>query len=218
DWGRELEARVLADQHARRGERVEPEETGGGHERQRDEEETRIAPAARGQSDRVAERNVQRSGGQDDPEVCGVVLPGAVERRPREDGDEDSRAGDDRQPWPDPARVAGPRLNGFDRGFGHRPSANPKPKRRQACLWPGESVSAVCVRPLPCGDEAVAAAAARVARGAGDRRRRGGARGRSERGRGRAGSEPWAGAPPAARGAAGGPRLVVRQRRRADRI
>ena len=50
---------------------MEPEETGGGHERQRDEEETRIAPAARGHSDRVAERNVQRSGGQDDPEESG---------------------------------------------------------------------------------------------------------------------------------------------------
>jgi hypothetical protein len=41
---RQLEAAVLAEQHARRRECVEPEETGRGHERERDEEQAGVAP------------------------------------------------------------------------------------------------------------------------------------------------------------------------------
>ena len=100
----DLEAGVLArDEDARRGEGVEPEEPGADQERERDEQDARVAPPRRGLAHEEAEREARDRRGEDEPEVRGLMLPVEVEARDpeeeeeardgkREDGGPDGRA------------------------------------------------------------------------------------------------------------------------------
>jgi hypothetical protein len=106
DRRRELEARVLADQHPRGRERVQPEESRGGDEGERDEEQPRVAPPPRRHADRVAERDVGRRRREHQPEVRRVVLPALVDRRVREHQHEHGRADDEHEQRPEGVRGA----------------------------------------------------------------------------------------------------------------
>ena len=81
DGRRELEARVRSrEEHARRRERVQPQEARARHEGERDEEQARVLPPARGHADGPAERGRESGRSEDEPEVRGVVLPALVDR------------------------------------------------------------------------------------------------------------------------------------------
>ena len=76
---RELKARVLTQQHARRGECVQAEEAGRRDEGERDQEQPRVSPPAGGDADGVAEHDAERGGSEHEPEMRGMVLPGLVD-------------------------------------------------------------------------------------------------------------------------------------------
>ncbi len=92
----ELEAGVRPEQDGRRRERVQAEEARACDERERDEQEARVAPPPCRDADRPAERGRERRRSEHEPEVRLLVLPGDVDRRTCEqDGEEDERRGDD---------------------------------------------------------------------------------------------------------------------------
>ncbi len=96
---RELEAGVRAEQHRRRGKSVQPEEPRARDERERDEEESRVASPACGGADRPAESRRHRGGAEHQPEVRLLVLPADVDRRARKQNrKQDERSGDDGEP------------------------------------------------------------------------------------------------------------------------
>ena len=72
---------IALQQHAGRGQRVEPEEARAGHERERDEEEARVPEAAGSLAGEVAEDEADERRDQDEPEVGRVVLPVGVRFR-----------------------------------------------------------------------------------------------------------------------------------------
>jgi hypothetical protein len=88
----ELEASVLAQQHARRGERVQAEEAGCRDEGERDQEQPRVSPPTGGDAHRVAEPHADRGRAEHEPEVRGMVLPGLVDPRMQEQEREQARA------------------------------------------------------------------------------------------------------------------------------
>jgi hypothetical protein len=97
------------EEHAWRGECVQGEETGRGEEGERDEEQARVRPAERHARGRERERRADESGREDEPEVRGVVLPGEVDARRREQqhkaGERDGHEGHPRhEPVPRPRR------------------------------------------------------------------------------------------------------------------
>ena len=114
---RELEAGVLAQQHARRGERVEPEEGRGRYEGERDQEEAGVAPAPSGGSDGVAEADAERGGCEHEPEMRRVGLPALVEPRMHEQQHEHPRADEECKTGPQPRRS---RVYGGAGGLDHR--------------------------------------------------------------------------------------------------
>ena len=66
---------------------MQSEERGAGEKRQRDEQETRVAPPPRGGHHGGAESDACECRGQDEPEVGGVVLPALVDGRLRQHDD-----------------------------------------------------------------------------------------------------------------------------------
>jgi hypothetical protein len=85
---------------------VQPEEARGGDEGERDQEQPRVAPPPRRDADRVAERDVDRSRREHQPEVRRVVLPALVDRRVREHQHEHGSADDEHEQRPEGVRGA----------------------------------------------------------------------------------------------------------------
>ncbi len=95
------EARVGAFQeHAGRGQRVEPEEAGARHERERDEEEARVSQATGRLTGEVAEHEADERRDQDEPEMGRVVLPVGVRLRA---GQQQREPGQRECEWKEPA-------------------------------------------------------------------------------------------------------------------
>ena len=118
DRCRELEARVLPEENSRRRERMQPEEAGAHDARERDEEETGVAPAPRRGRHAPAERGRDRCSAEHDPEVRRMVLPVLVERGPREEERED---GERRNRDRDPVSRAHPVQGIASRVYSHAP-------------------------------------------------------------------------------------------------
>ena len=98
---RELEAGVGAEQDGRGRQSVQAEEARAGDEGERDEEEPRVAAAARSGADRPAERGGHHRCSQDEPEVRLLVLPADVHLRPCEqDREQREWCDDDGEPEP----------------------------------------------------------------------------------------------------------------------
>ncbi len=96
---RELEAGVRAEQNAGRRERVEPEEGRARDEGERDQQQTSVTAPPCCRRDAEAERGRDERRAEDEPEVRRVVLPVAVDRRSREQHDEEKeRRGRDGDP------------------------------------------------------------------------------------------------------------------------
>ena len=91
----------VLEQHARRRERVQPEERRRDEEGERDEEDARVAAPDGHRPGAVGERGADRRGSQHEPEVRGVVLPVHVELRPsHQQGEADQRQREQRPPTP----------------------------------------------------------------------------------------------------------------------
>ena len=89
DRGRDDEPGVRAgEEDAGRGECMQPEEAGAGEERERDEDQPRVAVTAGGDVGQVREHDADRRRQQDEPEVARMMLPVAVELRSREQEDQ----------------------------------------------------------------------------------------------------------------------------------
>ena len=85
---------------------MEPEEARARDERERDQEEARIAPAAGGDADRPPERGGETCGAEDEPEVSRMVLPALVDGRPgQERQEEDERRDDEPEDVPQTHRL-----------------------------------------------------------------------------------------------------------------
>jgi hypothetical protein len=119
---RQLEALVLAEQHARSGERVQPEEPGRRDERERDEEEARVAAAAGGDPDGVPEPDAHRGCPEHEPEVRRMVLPRLVDPRVQQQEREHPAADQERECRPQSRRPAGRRLERGRSRLRHRSS------------------------------------------------------------------------------------------------
>ena len=101
DRRRDDEARVGAlQQHAGRGQRVEAEEAGARHERERDEEEPRVSQATGRLPGEVAEHEADERRDQDEPEMGRVVLPVGVRLRT---GQQQREPGQRECQWKEPA-------------------------------------------------------------------------------------------------------------------
>ncbi len=96
DRRRELEAGVRPEQHGGGRERVQAEKAGARDERERDQQEARVAPPAGCDADCPTERRRESRRAEHEPEVRLLVLPRDVDRGAREqDREEHERRGDD---------------------------------------------------------------------------------------------------------------------------
>ena len=66
------------EQHARRGQRVQHQEAGGGQEGQRDQEQARVGAAQRDARGLIRQHRAEQRRGEHEPEVGGMVLPADV--------------------------------------------------------------------------------------------------------------------------------------------